>query len=577
MVLLFGLVFFSSISNEKEKIFTKRYNLEFVLSQDGVAPWLPYMNQCLLKVDSSFTFNNKPPLKIYTEKNQHILTCNLFQRILLPNTQFSNIEISLTSNALNIDNAKLLVDRISNDEKIFATDTLIIHNTDTLWNTISYRFPSVNMRFIGFRLLINGFNKNEKFFWVDRLNILLDNKSIDEFSLPNISPFSIKQPDSIMNLSFREDLYSCIPELNSRKIVALGETIHGSASINELTAQIIKHQVSKNNCKLILFELPFEMMMFLNKEIQGEKNFNGDSIIQSYEPLFDYPVLEDLIKWLTQYNKNHKDNQVTLMGTDINLLESENMELLSQYVACLNDTFQNKILENFCDKLSRHFIESGTALTYLKEHSEIKEILSSVDYCLMKHNLEISQKASPFVTLRLDNRDQILKENAVFLIDLFTHEKEKVIVWTHFNHANYTTVYPGLPIPSFGSYMKDVYGDQYSCLGLLIGNGEILVNSINNTKITKNLPSPPVSSIENYFNRQTEDYLYCSSANFIDSLSHIRAIGQPYLEKNQYLLIDPKSRMDGVIFIKTSLSAALNKDCKQSTPDLLNDFQTTSF
>jgi len=68
----------------------------------------------------------------------------------------------------------------------------------------------------------------------------------------------------------------------------------------------------------------------------------------------------------------------------------------------------------------------------------------------------------------------------------------------------------------------------------------------------------PVFSLENYFNRQTEDYLYCSSSHFNDSLSHIRDIGQPYLEKNQYLLIDPKSRMDGVIFIKTSLSAALN-------------------
>lgn len=141
---------------------------------------------------------------------------------------------------------------------------------------------------------MNGEDQKERAYWIDKLNILLDDKSIDTFPVPVVPPFSVQEPEKIKKLSLNEDLYGSIPELNTKKIVALGETVHGSASVNSITAQIIKHQILKNNCKLVLLEFPFGSMMFLNKEMQGKTIFKGDSILKSSKPLFDYPVFRRL-------------------------------------------------------------------------------------------------------------------------------------------------------------------------------------------------------------------------------------------------------------------------------------------
>lgn len=57
--------------------------------------------------------------------------------------------------------------------------------------------------------------------------------------------------------------------------------------------------------------------------------------------------LEDLIAWISRYNKQNQDNPVTLMGIDINIEESENLKLLSCYIKDLNYTLKNKMLDDF--------------------------------------------------------------------------------------------------------------------------------------------------------------------------------------------------------------------------------------
>ena len=545
------LVFVQCEANSNSNNFSQQYNLNFEHLSGDMFDWTFYLNQCYVKIDSSVVCKNKHPLKIYSGRNQSALNGNFYNRILLPNVFYDNIDIRINSKSKNINNAKLLVDRISKDEKIFHTDTITINVGDTLWNTTFYRLPALGMKFVGFRILIHGVSKKEMAFWLDRLTISLDNKPIDDFSLPVIHSFSVSHPEKIKKLSLKENLYEDIEDLKEKKIIALGETVHGSGSINMLTSQIIKHQVLKNECKLVLLEFPFEIMMFLNKEIQGETIFKGDSILKSYKPLFDYAILDDLIMWLTQYNKENPNNAVSLMGIDINLTESSNLQLLSDYITCLNYTINNKTLIDFSELLSKKFLESETALAYLKEHHEIKNTLDPLDYLLIKHNLEMSSKGTPSVYLRLDYRDLIMKDNVAFSINLFAPENKTVTIWTHFNHANYARAYPGLPIRSFGSYMKDLYGEEYSCLAMSVGNGNV-TTVINGKATYKKVLSPVKGSIEYYLNTTLEEYVYCNSSNFDDTLSYIRVIGQPYLEKKQFMLINPKTRMNGIIFIKNS-------------------------
>lgn len=562
------LIFFLFIhfnSNGQENGYSNQYNLNFNNFNDSIDTWILYLNQSFIKIDSSVVYKNKHPLKFYPIGDQSAFNCSFFQRILLPEVQFDMIEVRLTSKAKNVDKARLLIDHISSEEKIFTTDTFNINHKDTLWNTISYKLPALNMKFIGFRFLMNSEDQKERAYWIDKLNILLNDKPIDTFPVPVVPPFSVQEPEKIKKLSLNEDLYGSIPELNTKKIVALGETVHGSASVNLITAQIIKHQILKNNCKLVLLEFPFESMIFLNKEMQGKTIFKGDSILKSLKPLFDYPVLEDLIAWISCYNKKNQDNPVTLMGIDINLEENENLKLLSCYIKGLNYTLKNKLLDDFCEILLKDFAGvfpvtcSSSALTYLEEHPEIKKIVNSLDYSLIEQSLKMSQKATPFLPIRIDYRDIIMKENTSFLINLFAPKDKRVIIWAHFNHANYAITNPSLPVSSFGSFMKDLYGDQYRCLGVLVGNGGVLSNTIKEGMVPKTILSPQKNSMEYYFNTLPDPFFYCSASLFNDSISYIRTIGQPYFDKKQFMLINPKARMEGIIFIKNSNPAIMTQ------------------
>lgn len=54
------------------------------------------------------------------------------------------------------------------------------------------------------------------------------------------------------------------------------------------------------------------------------------------------------------------------------------------------------------------------------------------------------------------------------------------------------------------------------------------------------------------FVQNNKDFIYCNSIYFDNIISHIRNIGQPFDANNQFMTINPKARMDGVIFVKES-------------------------
>lgn len=550
--------------------YTKRYNLDFSYSQDSMFTWVQSLVFAGLGIDSSSTYKGKYPYKIYSLQQAEIwgkdkwyhLNYEASQQILLPEGEFSTIEVRVTSKMKNIGMSNLLIDQLSTDEMILSTDTLNFNNQDSIWHTSACKFtPSPDLKFLGLRICLNSGKGKEKIVWLDRVQIFLDKKPIDSFPFSDIPLFSVKQPAEIKELSFEKNMYSGIPELGEKKIVALGETMHGSASIHKVALQIIKHQIENNNCKLVLLEIPFELMMFADKQVKGFSEFAEDSLLEQTGAYCDSRFWNDLIGWITDYNNQHKNAPVTLMGTDLSLLETDNHKLLSYYIANLNKTKNKKILDDFYKFLTGG-IMYGTSeiITFMEEHPELKEAMDSSDYALISHNLKMSDKSASNPMLRLDYRDQIMKDNVSYLIDMFAPGNERVIVYTHFDHANYGTINQSVQRPSFGSYMKDEYKDEYSCLGILAGNGNVLALTIDSGIVSKPLSPPRLNSMESYFNTFQEPFFYCRSDNFGDMLSYIRIVGIPYFSKKQFIPVNPKARMDGLIFLKESEAVKLKSN-----------------
>ena len=543
--------------------YTKRYNLDFNNFQDSVTTWRKFFCRSNTKIDTSIIYNGKHPFKIYPFKmniSNH-LDYNVSQQILLPDAKFNTIEVCLTSKMKNITRAKLWIDHISEYEKIMFTDTVDINSTDAQWHTFSHTFSSKGVKYLGLRFFISSKSEQEKMAWLDKIQIFLDKKPIDSFPLQDAPLFALKESAGVVELSLEENKYSLIPEFANKKIMALGETTHGSASINKVVTQIVRHQIESNNCRLVLLELPFELMLSVDKYVKGDTSFAGDSLIKSYRPYYDKEALDALIHYITEYNIQHVDDPVTLMGMDISLSMENTYEYLLHYVKCMNLKKKDIVLNDFCDILSYKSTLnfSSEVLTYVENHPELKQLIPSSDYNAIVQSLKISEMMPPVFEIRADFRDLVMKQNTTFLLNEYAPEDKRVIIYTHFNHANYGTINYSIVKPTMGTYMKDEYKEAYGCLGILLGNGNVLALTMEEPECLRKIFSPKKNSMEFCFDVLPESFFYCPSTDFEDMPSYIRLLGVPYMEKEQFYLINPKARMDGAIFIKESEAVVLEK------------------
>lgn len=99
-----------------------------------------------------------------------------------------------------------------------------------------------------------------------------------------------------------------------RKIIALGESIHGNSSIRHLACQLMLESVKNKDCKLIIWEIPMEKSFVYNRYVLDDE-FALDSIELS---LLDEQRME-FINELKRYNSGkEREAKVRLLGMDYN-------------------------------------------------------------------------------------------------------------------------------------------------------------------------------------------------------------------------------------------------------------------
>lgn len=83
--------------------------------------------------------------------------------------------------------------------------------------------------------------------------------------------------------------YDNLPFLN-KKILGLGETAHGTETMNDIGIEISKERILKHQCRFILLEIPLEFSLYINRYVQNDKNFKFEYISERFEPyLFPTP------------------------------------------------------------------------------------------------------------------------------------------------------------------------------------------------------------------------------------------------------------------------------------------------
>lgn len=562
LLLLFCFILYPSSTFGQNGSFVDRYNLHFQLVDSiGVGIWTPDSKFLSPLSRDSTLYNGKYPLKIGRLYIKNIFTSPLEtylrQNIPICTADAKEASISITLKTENLVKGELVVSGMDQFENVLYTKRLPIL-AEYSWSTYASQYPLKNVAMLNVSInLFGGADSLLQMAWLDRLEMKVDGKEPEvcddspPFSYPPVStlttyPLSLSSPDT----------YQSIPDIRQHSVLAIGESIHGSQTMNGIGFDFMRHCIEKEGARLALLELPLERMLAVNRYIQGDERFKLDELLKKEEQsLFSNKKLGDFLNWLKTYNHDKKQ-KVWLLGLDQAPTLISQMELFD-YFYTINQTAQLPILDSLCVGLfqKRPFNELAEMM---RTEPALRTLFPEAEYQLLLHCLAPFAYDSKAFTTGNSPRDHIMFLNTNFLIHAICKNREKTVIYAHLSHVNYSSQTPTyFESASFGSYLKKAYPD-YFCIGLFAGEGKCLLRSgrFANGFVEHSLPENRTSSLEGSLLQSPTDYFYVSSLP--SQLSFSRLIGSAnYLYPQA--ISNLANRIGGLLFIKQSEAIDLDQ------------------
>jgi len=374
--------------------------------------------------------------------------------------------------------------------------------------------------------------------------------------------------------------------LNEKKIIGLGESLHGSKTVAQSQIQIAKYLIENQQCRLILFEMSMYDFLNYNLFIQGKFDDNkiNDIINELSISLYDPTTLVNFLLWLREYNLKN-ENKVVVGGLlDINY--DRLMNPLFDYLYAYYDEYTaSTIYPVLKDVYDYHLL---AALQKVNNSDRLKEIMGETEYTDLLYALNMILKALYDENLQINNdksyqENQKLALNALFARDYSMwlvadryisrlSESEKAVIIAHDGHINKkTTLFPYFY--SMGSFLRDKYMENYAPIGIYVGGGSITSGNISDSIYTViQLEHPVAGSIEEKCSKVHMPYFYYSSELLDKHNLYYRDIGwfySPYHRIYNYGQI--REKIDGFIFIDQSEASETQINDSEIYPRLMLD------
>lgn len=490
--------------------------------------------------------------------------CSMSTGFLLPDVGNSHsMEASFLCKNQGYDTIRIIFTGFDTYGNIISTDTLETGKTSD-WCESTQTIKIKNVSYMHLNLGVKGnASDTDKIVWIYRIRLKVDGRDLTEYPFPDWKRDYIPDIDGLVKLSFDNSFaYKQIPLLATKKIVALGESLHGSGTLEESAIQIMKHRVLYNNCRLILLELPLEKVLSINRYVLGDERFELDSITKNLDFCLYSENLLDFIVWLRKYNQN-AHRKVLFLGIDAPSTTMLAFEThLFEYFYHMNKNRMNDSIKEFLRLiLTDSRTAMGPVFSSLKNDVDFKKNMDPLEVEVIENCwnnwLKVPDYNSMFVA-----RDSIMYSNVKFMTNLLCDSSETVTIYSHLEHACYdkTHTLNNYPRNSYGSLLKNDFGDNYSTIGLIAYQGEVLSlpnkKQIKATRSKLNFYKQAISpiqsnSLEHLLHKSNFDYLYTPVAILPNTQLYIRMVTNA---KQFVNLIHPRHFMDGVIYVRESES-----------------------
>lgn len=463
------------------------------------------------------------------------------------NKQGAEVTASIRYKTLNCERAYITLNSIGAGEQILKSDTIELPLTEE-WKEVSEKIKikdayllNVFIEAVGSELAFNNIR-------VSAFKLEANGAQLKNETAPKSDNTKLKKND-VMVLNGVN--FGKIPSMQSR-IMAIGETVHGSKTLGRMAFDIIKERIIKQGCNLVLHEYPLEYSFYVNRYIKNDPRFKLQDIERYMEGNLSSEHTIDFIKWLRAYNSAH-NNRVSFWGIDIESLDIASSVDLSEFVKTLCSKRETPESDSIVKRLLNWETNEDDSLQLTKADGAVGKWLTADERQILKLCLQLNKESSETYE-RLTNRDETMAKTAFALIDILASNGAKATIYGHFIHLNYLVGGDMKELNNYsaGHRMKAKYKDDYQAIALCTYEGRTL-NCLTDKSIgAAQLVKAPEGSVENTLQSMGHNmaYLPTERLNNTDVLT-MRVLGNTN-DRYQFFYFVPKARVDGILFVSRS-------------------------
>ncbi len=549
------------------------FDLSFENLDGTRAKWILLNNKAIAGMNIKEHIDGKGSICFLSDQLLNPFNACVFQTIQLPVTA-QNIELSVYAKSSFIDDFWLRLLCLDGDENLLRRDSVNLASPNG-WKKITLATRATGTQ----RIYIEAgastkapLNPGKKVFseaYIDHITINLDGRSIETI----VKPEYHDDKDEIRKI---KDNYSLtqnsieglckLKEFQDHTILGFGETVHGSREIQEFEFEAIKQLIKNNNCKLVIFEVPFDLGLRLNAYVEGDEQESIENLMFLLN--MDIPELTGFLNWVKQYNKQNA-NRVTISGLDVKPTHQEDhLAIFLKNSQIANRMVIDQLLQNISDKNYDKAIQ-------VVENNKAGFRNLNIQRCILRALKARMALQAPLLGFGIENREYIQFQNIQFLINTFISDGEKVAILAHACHLDKrNNLGNRYYVQNLGNYLTCEYSVNYFVTDIHVGKGTITSLYKNGYESNLSLMEAPDGSLEKMCLKADDDFFYKNMSG-IKSLQSGRFIGADYMY-NQFFSYSHVGRYDGLVFIKNSTGNRLPESWPKTNKEIREYLKTNT-
>ncbi|NEU08005.1 erythromycin esterase family protein [Flavihumibacter sp. R14] len=406
-------------------------------------------------------------------------------------------------------------------------------------------------------------------------NCIAQNNNALKFLDSIAIPLQLGPDASLINPALYESCFK------NKDLIALGESTHGTKEFNSYKAEIIRHLITNDKLKTIIFETEYCNVKKLNDFLLNGKS---DSLLYAMSGLYGiYKTQEvyEMLTWIKNYNRSVESAQrIQIKGADMQdpyaITKSilENVKDLNLLKPASFDRL-NKLHKLYAPaKEIKHSKEDFAAYKEMINDlyhlvNQDKSIESRQYVRLLEQTIGL-RETSNFSQYR-ELRDKFLAENVIYLYQQKPVDS-KIVLWAHNGHIAHAEVGK---THRMGYHLQKRLGDNYYAMAFAFDEGASRIydfegsprgykNFNYSSSVKSNSLEFALQKIKHpVFVLNLDDVQENPSANeYLSKARYMRVIGAAYLEPDSknYFWFPVFESFDGIFFFQKASAAEGIKD-----------------